>query len=501
LTGLVALFVGAAVYGKICENVIKPDDRKTPAFTKGDGVDYVPMKTWKNSLINLLNIAGTGPILGPIQGILFGPVAFILIPIGNILGGSLHDYFSGMLAIRNNGMQMPDLVRKYTNGPVYNLYNVFVCLLMLLVGAVFIYTPGDIAAVQVLGFSGSASDVSTWAVYGVIFVYYLMATMFPIDKLIGRVYPIFGAILLFSAIGIFVGLFLKGYTLPEFTIESLSVGHPGGQRLIPMFFITVACGIVSGFHSTQTAIIARNVTGEKQGRMTFFNMMVLEGFIAMIWAAAAIGAANRGATVSDAYPGQLDMLLKAPALVIGVVARDMLGGVGGMTAILGVIILPVTSGDTALRSLRLMIADYIRLDQRPTRNRLFICVPIFALVIAILYWAKTSPGGFNMLWRYFAWSNQTISIFAFAIIAIYLTGKGHRAAAFMSLIPGMWYAFITFTFICNAPIGFNLPMKIAYALGAAFALVYGALVYAQGGRIRAAHTPLEAEPVYAAKSV
>lgn len=497
LIGLVILFAGAAVYGKICENVIKPDDRKTPAFTKEDGVDYVPMKTWKNSLINLLNIAGTGPILGPIQGILFGPVAFILIPIGNILGGAMHDYFSGMLAIRNNGMQMPDLVKKYTNGPVYNLYNVFVCLLMLLVGAVFIYTPGDIAAVQVLGLSGAATDVSTWVVYAVIFIYYLMATMFPIDQLIGRIYPVFGAILLFSAVGIFGGIFLKGYTLPEFTMESLRVGHPAGQRLIPMFFITVACGIVSGFHSTQTAIISRNVTSEKQGRMTFFNMMVVEGFIAMIWAAAAIGAVNKGITVTEAFPGPLDMLLKAPALVIGTVAHDMLGNVGGMIAILGVIVLPITSGDTALRSLRLMIADYIRLDQKPTRNRIYICVPIFALVVAILYWAKMSPNGFNVLWRYFAWSNQTISLFAFGIITIYMLGKGYQTAAFMSLIPGMWYAFITFTFICNAPMGFRLPMNVAYTLGVIFAVVYGALVYMQGNRIRAAHTPLEAEPVYA----
>ncbi|MDR0617042.1 MAG: hypothetical protein LBG29_09570, partial [Synergistaceae bacterium] len=185
-----------------------------------------------------------------------------------------------------------------------------------------------------------------------------------------------------------------------------------------------------------------------------------------------------------------------PALVIGVVARDMLGSVGGMIAIIGVIVLPITSGDTALRSLRLMIADYIHLDQKPTRNRLSICLPVFALVMAILYWAKTSPGGFNVLWRYFAWSNQTIAIFAFAIIAIYMLAKGNQAAAFMSLLPGMWYSFITFTFICNAPIGLNLPINVAYALGIIFALVYGGLVYTQGNRLRAAHTSLEADPVY-----
>jgi carbon starvation protein CstA len=320
--------------------------------------------------------------------------------------------------------------------------------------------------------------------------------MFPIDKLIGRIYPVFGAVLLFSAVGILAGIFWKGYELPNFTMESLKVAHPFGQKLLPMFFITVACGIVSGFHSTQTAIISRNMTSEKQGRMTFYNMMVLEGFIAMIWAAAAIGAANRGITVTDAFPGEFETLFRAPAQVIGIVARDMLGNVGGLIAILGVIVLPITSGDTALRSLRLMIADYIRLDQKPTSNRLYICVPIFTLVIAILVWAKLSPNGFNTLWRYFAWSNQTISIFAFAIISIYLIGKGYHAAAFMSLLPGMWYAFITFTFICNAQIGFNLPINIAYTLGVIFALVYGALTYTQGNRIRAAHTPLEAEPLY-----
>ncbi|MDR1509339.1 MAG: carbon starvation protein A [Synergistaceae bacterium] len=489
LIGLAILFGGGFFYGKICEHVIKPDDRKTPAFAKEDGVDYVPMKTWKNSLINLLNIAGTGPVLGPIQGILFGPIAFILIPIGNILGGSMHDYFSGMLALRNGGMQMPDLVKKYTNNVVFNIYNIFICLLMLLVGAVFIYTPGDIASTQVLGFSGKATDVSTWVVYGCIFVYYIAATMFPIDKIIGRIYPIFGAILLFSAVGVFCGIFLKGYQLQEFTLASLSGGHPFSQKLIPMFFITVACGIVSGFHSTQTAIISRNVTNEHQGRITFYNMMVLEGFIAMIWAAAAMGAVSVNITNSE-------QLFKAPAQVIGIVARDMLGSVGGMVAILGVIVLPITSGDTALRSLRLMIADFLRLSQKPLKNRLYISIPVFVLVAVILWLAKTSPDGFNMLWRYFAWSNQTISIFAFAIITIYLLGKGNKTAAFMSLVPGAWYSFITFSFICNAPIGLGLSYNVSMILGAVFAAAYAFLTFRQGVKLHELKAPLEAVAVY-----
>jgi carbon starvation protein CstA len=469
---------------------MKPDDRKTPALTKTDGVDFVPMKTWKNSLINLLNIAGTGPILGPIQGILFGPVAFILIPIGNILGGSMHDYFSGMLSMRNNGMQMPDLVKKYTNNAVFNLYNVFVCLLMLLVGAVFIYTPGDIAATQLFGFSGSASAMSTWVIYAVIFVYYVCATMFPIDKLIGRIYPVFGAILLFSAVGVFICLFTGGYHLDNVSLANWKGIHPGGQRLIPMFFITVACGIVSGFHSTQTAIISRSMTNEKQGRTTFYNMMILEGFIAMIWAAAAMAVYNKGVAIPFGEGAA------SPNSVVGIVAKDMLGQVGGFIAILGVIVLPVTSGDTALRSLRLMVGDFLKIDQKPIKNRLSISSVIFVLVAAILVWAKMSPGGFNTLWRYFAWSNQTIAIFAFAIITIYLLGKGHKIAPFMSLIPGAWYAFITFTYICNAPIGLNLPMNVAYGLGIVFALAYSFLVYRKGVSMYASKAQLEAAPVF-----
>ena len=295
IIGLAILFIGGTFYGKFCTKIMAPDDRQTPAYTRGDGVDYVPMKTWRNSLINLLNIAGTGPILGPIQGILFGPIAFILIPIGCVLGGAMHDYFSGMLSLRNQGAQMPALVRQYTNKAVFNIYMLFICLLMLLVGAVFIYTPGDIAATQVFGFSGSPSAVSTWVIYGVIFAYFIAATLFPINVLIGRIYPIFGAILLFSAVGLFFGLLFGGYTLDNLSWDNWMGIHPvAGTKLIPIFFITVACGIVSGFHSTQTAIIARSVTNERQGRITFYNMMILEGFIAMVWAAAAMAILNKG---------------------------------------------------------------------------------------------------------------------------------------------------------------------------------------------------------------
>lgn len=480
--GLVVLLVGAALYGRLCEKVFGPDDRQTPAFSKQDNMDYVPMKTWKNSLINLLNIAGTGPIIGPIQGILFGPIAFITIPIGNILGGAMHDYFSGMISMREGGIQMPEMVKKYTGKTIYWIYQIFVGLLLLLVGAVFIYTPGDIAATQVFGFDGAATSISTWIIYAVIFAYYLIATVFPIDKIIGKIYPVFGAVLLFSAIGVFVGLFAKGYPLVELW-DNWNGGlvaygdYFAGGHFIPVFFITVACGILSGFHSTQCTIISRTVTSERKGRVVFYDMMVIEGFIAMVWAAGAMGVYNLGIQAAD------------PSLAtrtVGIVCKDILGPVGGLIAILGVIVLPITSGDTALRGLRLIVAETMHLDQKSLGKRLGLSVVIFALVAAILAWAKFSNGGFAILWRYFAWSNQTLALFALACIAVYLIGQGKGKWAWMPMIPGVWYAFVTFTYIMNAKIGFNIPWTIAYIMGGVFAAAYLAVVIVWGNK--RAHT-------------
>ncbi len=488
LIGLVILFGGAAVYGRFCEKVFGPDGRETPAFSKQDGVDYVPMKQWKNCLINLLNIAGTGPIIGPIQGILFGPIAFITIPIGNIIGGAMHDYFSGMICLRDGGTQMPDMIRKYTTKGVYWVYQVFCCLLLLLVGAVFIYTPGDIAAKQVFGFDGAATSVSTWVIYGVIFAYYLVATVFPIDKIIGKIYPIFGGILLFSAVGVFAGIFIKGYPLvnlwDSWNTANYAFGdYFGENHFIPIFFITVACGILSGFHSTQTAIVSRTVGSEKEGRNTFYNMMVLEGFIAMVWAAGAMGVYALGLQEGN------------PSLAtdtIGIISRDLLGSVGGIIALLGVIVLPITSGDTALRALRLTVADSFHIDQSSGAKRMGLSAVIFALVAVILVFAKMSPSGFNTLWRYFAWSNQTLSLFAFAAISVWLFENKKGQWVWIPLIPAVFYAFVTFTYLCNAKIGFNLPWGVSYGAGAAFAVVY-LVVVVMFARRRAANAPLSAK--------
>ena len=466
IIGLALLAVGGAVYGKVCEKVFRPDDRETPAVRINDGMDYVPMKKWKNSLIQLLNIAGTGPILGPIQGILFGPIAFITIPIGCVIGGAFHDYMCGMISVRDDGAQMPALIKKYLGKFAYPVYNVFVCLLMLLVGTVFIYTPGDLFVTQILGADNGVKNPVVWIVYGAIFVYYIVATLFPIDKIIGKVYPVFGMLLVLSAVGVFAGLFIKGYPLDEIWDTGVVGVHPQGLHFIPVFFVTVACGIVSGFHSTQATLISRTMKSEKEGRMTFYNMMIAEGFIAMIWAAATMGVMKLG--LADATTATTD--------VVGIIANNLLGRVGGIIAVIGIIVLPITSGDTALRSLRLIVSDALKIDQSKKRNRLAVSLVIFALVAAILVFAKVNAGGFNVLWRYFAWANQTIAVFAFAMISVYM--MKNRRPFVMALVPGMFYMFIVSSFILNAAIGFNLPWVISYSVAGVLTAAYcGATIY------------------------
>ena len=485
IIGLIILIGGGSLYGRFCEKVFRPDDRKTPAYANEDGVDYVPMKQWKNCLVNLLNIAGTGPILGPIQGILFGPVAFITIPIGCVIGGAMHDYFAGMICTREGGIQTTEMVRRNLARPVFWLFSVFVGLTMFLCGTVFIYTPGDIVSTQLFGFGGTAKEPSTWIIFGVIFAYYLIATVLPIDKIIGKVYPIFGGLLILSAIGILVMLFVKGYPLAEIWGDWQLGGFDFGayfrsQNFIPTFFVTVACGILSGFHSTQTALISRTIESEKHGRMTFYNMMILEGFIALIWAAGAmamigLGADNAGITMKftdsgwgyyQNIGGTLQQI--SPTSVVGVVCKNMLGDWGGSLAIIGVIILPISTGDTALRALRLTIAELFHIEQKKMGQRLFLALPLFVLVTVILIWAKNDPNGFSVIWRYFGWANQTVSIFVTSSIMVWMIRSGRGKFAFMPAIPFVFYCFVISTYILSSPIGLKLAMNISYIIGGVF---------------------------------
>ena len=450
VAGLLILILGGFIYGAYVEKVFGPDDRETPAVASYDGVDYVGMKKWKNSLIELLNIAGTGPILGPIQGILFGPLAFLTIPLGCVLAGAMHDYFSGMISIRNNGAQMPKMIQKYLGKNVRSFYNIIIMVLMLLVGAVFIYTPGDLIVGDLLKQPTSAENPTTWIVYGLIFLYYLIATFFPIDQIIGRVYPIFGALLIISAIAIFAGVIFHPGLIDNVDFSNLSAQNITKGKLpwIPVFFITVACGILSGFHATQATLISRSVTSEKEGRTTFFNMMIIEGFIAMTWAAAAMVMYNADNGITPANTGATAM--------IGVIARYFIGDFGAIFAIIGVVVLPITSGDTALRSLRLIIAERFNIDQVSKAKRAMVTTAIFIPCGLILFFAKTNPQGFALLWRYFAFTNQFIAIFAMSMIAVYLFI--HKKNGWIALIPGMFYSFVVLSFIIHAPIGFRMTV-------------------------------------------
>lgn len=467
IVGLVILIGGGALYGRYCEKVFGPDDRPTPATAMADGVDYVGMKSWKNQLIELLNIAGTGPILGPIQGILFGPIAFLLIPIGCVLAGSMHDYFSGMMSMRSGGAQMPKMMGEYVGSGTKKVYSVIIWILMLLVGAVFVYTPGDLIANDLLHVATTGKTIVI--IYACIFIYYILATIFPIDVIIGHIYPIFGIILIIAAVGIFFGvLFTGGPSLHPITEGALISKHPKGQRLIPVFFITVACGIMSGFHSTQATMISRTVTSEFEGRRTFYNMMIIEGFIAMCWAAGAMVVFNE---TGDTGIGS--------TIMVGKVARRFMGNVGGTIAVLGVIVLPITSGDTAFRSLRLMVSEQFGIDQKPIGKRVGLAACLFIPAILILWWAKTNPNGFNVLWQYFGFTNQLVAVFALCMITIYL--KAHNKPWAIAGIPGFFYTFDIMSFIFhNDKLGLRIDKlfgnpesyTISYILGLLCAIFF-----------------------------
>ncbi|MGN0612937.1 MAG: carbon starvation protein A [Porcipelethomonas sp.] len=461
---LVLLIGGGAIYGRISEKMFCPDDRQTPAVSMNDGVDYIPMKKWKNCLIQLLNIAGTGPVLGPIQGILFGPVAFITIPVGCVIAGAFHDYMCGMISVRNNGQQTPKLIRSFLGKHAYAFYSVFVCILLMLLGTVFTYTPGDVFVSHILHMESGITNPVLWIVYGIIFAYFILASVLPIDKIIGKVYPILGGVLLLSSVGIIVGIFIKGYPLDEIWNIGISGVHPKGLNFIPIFFVTVACGIISGFHSTQSTLVSRTIENEKHGRGVFYNMMIAEGFIAMTWAAATMGVINMGLANAD-----------TPATdVVGIVAESLLGKVGGTIAVIGIIILPITSGDTAFRSLRLIISEAVHINKKSRLQKGAVSAAVFGIAAALLVFSKSNPDGFSFLWRYSAWANQVITVFTLSMISVFMIKS--KKPFLMALIPGMFYMFVILSFILNAKIGFNMNWTASYTIAGILTAVYSAAV-------------------------
>ena len=444
------LVAGYFVYGRIVERVFAPDDRETPAYAKQDGVDFIPMPTWKAFLVQLLNIAGTGPIFGALMGACFGPVVFLWIIFGSVFGGAVHDYMSGMISERHDGASIAELSGIYLGKGAKWVMRIFSILLLVLVGTVFVNSPAALLA----RLTPDALGVTFWIV--VILIYYILATLLPIDKIIGRLYPVFGAVLIIMAVGILGGIIVGGYTVPEITLRDL---HPEGLPIWPFMFVTVACGAISGFHATQSPMVAKCIRSEKLGRKVFYGAMLSESVIALVWAAG--GVAFYGAT------GGLQSALSelGQSGVVYDISTGMLGKVGGVLAIIGVIACPITSGDTAFRSARLILAEITGLGQKQIRNRLLITLPLLA-VGAVL-----TQLDFNVLWRYFSWSNQTLAMIALWVATAYLL-KTHenKLASLLTALPAAFMTAVSITYICMAQEGFRLPAMIGYPAGIAAAV-------------------------------
>ncbi len=449
---LLFLIAGYFIYGSLMERIFGVDsNRPTPAFAQQDGVDYVPMPWWRVFLIQFLNIAGLGPIFGAIMGVMFGPAAFLWIVLGTIFGGAVHDYFSGMMSIREGGVSLPELVGTELGKYIKLFMRLFSLLLMILVGAVFVSGPAGLLAGMTPGI-----NVLVWT--GIIFLYYMLATLLPIDKLIGRLYPVFGFALLFMAVGILCALFIHYAPIPEFT-DGFTNRHPNKSlHLFPMMFVSIACGAISGFHATQSPIMARCIKNEKYGRRCFYGAMVAEGIVALIWAAAASSffGSLEGLQV---YVAELPATANKAAEVVNLISKDWLGAVGGFLALLGVVAAPITSGDTALRSARLIAADFLRIDQKPISKRLMISIPIFILTFVILQM------NFDILWRYFAWCNQTLAVFTLWTITVYLCRR--KKLYMVALIPAIFMTMVCSTYILVAPRpeGLGLSYSVSIAIG------------------------------------
>lgn len=458
LISLVALIVGYHVYGRIVERIFGPDDRETPAVRINDGVDFVVLPSWKIFMIQFLNIAGTGPIFGAIMGVKFGPAAYLWIVFGCIFGGAVHDFLSGMLSIRHNGASYTELVGKYLGRRTERILLVFSILVLLMVGAVFVYSPA-----MILGNMCGGSETAFMIWVAVIFIYYILATMLPIDKIIGRIYPLFAFALLFMAVSLALVLFLKWPSLPEVwdigTTQNLT-----GQALVPCLFITIACGAVSGFHATQSPLMARCMKSERSGRPIFYGAMITEGIVALIWATIGSwffydgGYSTVGGTMTTAAPR-----------VVSLVANGWLGVAGGILALLGVVAAPITSGDTAFRSARLIIADFLHFSQHSLRNRFIIAVPMFVVAALLLWYNVADEDGFNVVWGYFGWCNQTLSCFTLWTITVYLALN--RKPYVITLVPALFMTTVCVTFFCISKNGFAMPAPVAYAIGGAVLVV------------------------------
>lgn len=475
LISMVALVLGYRFYGRFVERKFGPDDRVTPAVSKSDGVDFIVMPGWKVFMIQFLNIAGTGPIFGAIMGAQFGPVSYLWIVLGCIFAGAVHDYMAGMLSMRHDGEGLAELAGRYLGRWPRLLVLAFTVFLLLMVGTVFVYSPA-----QILSDMGGSKMM--WV--GVIFVYYIIATMLPIDKIIGKIYPLFAFSLLFMAAALMAVMFINWPAIPEVWDHLYNMGAETApetwtDQIFPCLFITIACGAISGFHATQTPLMARCTKDEHMGRPMFYGAMITEGIVALIWASVASWFFyNSPETGYSMIPQAQAGFRTSAADVVTLVCNNWLGTFGAVLAILGVVAAPITSGDTAFRSARLIVAEGLKLDQRPIPKRLLIGVPLFLASIAILVWQIENADGFKVVWQYFGWANQTLAAIMLWTATVYMVRQ--RKCFWITLIPALFMTAVCSTFFFVSKLMLFLPGSIGYPLGMVcllVALVWFALWY------------------------
>lgn len=477
---VIALIAGYFIYGRFIENVFGPDDRITPAVAKADGVDYILMPSWKVFMIQFLNIAGTGPIFGAIMGMWYGPSAYLWIVFGCIFAGATHDYLSGMLSVRKDGAGLPALVGEYLGSGAKTVMLVFSVILLILVGAVFVLSPATLLANMMP--EGSASNLMLWI--AVIFIYYVIATMMPVDKIIGKIYPLFAISLIFMAVALMIMLFIKAPVLPELwdglgNMGEARLGIKNPDPIFPALFITIACGAISGFHATQSPLMARCIKSESMGRPIFYGSMITEGLVALIWATVSSWFFyNEGwrevctpETIA-AFTGQsektITQFFAAPTVVMNV-CQGWLGTLGGILAVLGVVAAPITSGDTALRSVRLIIADTLKLEQKSIVKRLMVSIPIFLVTIALLVWQMDNPDSFNVIWKYFGWANQTLAVFTLWTLTVYLALK--KRLYYVTLYPAIFMTTVSVSFLLSSKQAMGLPIEVANIVAVVVAVI------------------------------
>ena len=504
---LLFLVAGYFIYGKWVARMFGADDRPTPAVTKADGMDFIVMPYWKIFMIQFLNIAGTGPIFGTIMGMWFGPQAYLWIIFGCVFAGAVHDYMSGMLSMRNGGVGLPEIIGKYLGNKTRMLMLIFSVLLLVMVGVVFVYSPAVILQGIGQNLTGEGSflgNIMLWIV--VIFLYYIVATLLPVDKIIGRIYPLFAISLLFMALALLIGLFYRWLTVPDFNLPELwetggawnggIAGAPaadGGlhnmglilwgkaDKVFPALFITIACGAISGFHATQSPLMARCMKSERYGTSIFYGAMITEGVVALVWATVSSYFFFYGgwkevvkpevvtAFLSQTEGGKTLIQYFTAPQVVKLVCDGWLGTAGGVLALLGVVAAPITSGDTAFRSARLIVADFLHLDQKPMNKRLYICLPMFAASVLMLVWQLENPDGFNTIWQYFGWANQTLSVFTLWAVTVYLALE--KKPFVITMIPALFMTAVCSTFILISKNAAGLSPVIAYSIGGVIVVV------------------------------